>query len=225
MISLPLPIKMPWLVKKLYPLYLWDRSKKSAGKKVLYITFDDGPIPEITPWVLQTLADYNARASFFMIGDNVRKHPDIFEKVINAGHTIGNHTFNHLNATKTDTDTYISNINQAQQEIKQALKTIEGTEQATIKAPDFFRPPYGRLKSKQARYINKDFKIVLYDVLAYDWKEKIHPSRCAKNVIDNAETGSIILMHDSIKASKNLKICLPAILSHFTGLGYTFKAL
>lgn len=217
---------MPWVVKKLFPQYIWDKKDVVRGDKVIYLSFDDGPVPEITPWVLETLAAYNARATFFMIGDNVRKHQDLFIKVALAGHSIGNHTYNHLNGWKTETTIYLDNVNKAQEEMRQAFKrfTIATGENSTIE-PTLFRPPYGKLSRKQSKAVQKRFKIVLYDVLAYDWDSNTSAKTCTENVIHYSKPGSIVLFHDSIKAAQNLKKTLPEILEHFTALGYRFEAL
>lgn len=225
MISFPLPVKMPWIVKKMYPRYLWDKEKSAKQRKEIYLTFDDGPTPEITTWVLKTLKQYNAKASFFVIGDNVRKHPEILKETVHAGHTIGNHTQNHLNGKKTNDADFLLNVSKAQESILSVIKPTSNGNLDTTSSHKFFRPPYGMLSRKQGRQLQKEYTIVLYDVLAYDWDHSVSASTCAKNVISNAKPGSIVLLHDSLKAARNLKECLPRILSHYASLGYTFKAL
>jgi peptidoglycan/xylan/chitin deacetylase (PgdA/CDA1 family) len=218
---------MPSFIKWIYPEYLWDKKRECRGKRVLYLTFDDGPIPEVTPWVLDILEQYNAKATFFLIGDNIDKHPEIFQDVLRSGHRLGNHTYNHLNGRKTDTSFYMENIARTDKKIAESIQKM---------APEFlfeyknkgkiFRPPYGQLKKDQARLIRKEhYSIVLYDTLAYDWEQQINGEKCTKNVLNNAENGSIVLFHDSLKAFKNLKIALPKVLEHFSAQGYDFKAL
>lgn len=227
MISIPLPVKMPRLIKWLYPDYLWDKKRDCKGERVLYLTFDDGPIPEATPWVLESLERYNAKATFFLIGDNIDKHPEIFQDVLRSGHRLGNHTYNHLNGRKTDTSVYMENIARADQKIEENIKkTAPERYDDYKKERKLFRPPYGQLKKEQAKLIRKQhYDIVLYDTLAYDWELQINGEKCTKNVLNNAKNGSIVLFHDSLKAFKNLEVALPRVLEHFSALGYDFKAL
>jgi peptidoglycan/xylan/chitin deacetylase (PgdA/CDA1 family) len=204
------PAKTPKLIQRLFPKYIW---KKASLDKTLYLTFDDGPTPEITQWTLDTLAQYNAKATFFCIGENVTKYPDIFKSVAKAGHVIGNHTFNHLKGWDTNTDRYIDNTLQAQQVI----------------APNnngLFRPPFGKIKRSQAKQLlSKGYKIVMWSVLSYDWEVKVTQEQCLKNVIKHATSGSIVVFHDSVKASKNMQYTLPKVLDYFSKKGYTFKSL
>lgn len=227
MISIPLPVKMPRLIKWFYPNYLWDKKRDCKGKQVLYLTFDDGPIPKATPWVLETLKQYNAKATFFLIGDNINKHPEIFQDVLRNGHRLGNHTYNHLNGRKTETSVYMENIFKTDLKIEENIKKLAPELYSDYqKKEKIFRPPYGQLKRDQARLIRKEhYSIVLYDTLAYDWEQQINGGKCTKNVLNNAENGSIVLFHDSLKAFKNLKIALPQVLEHFSAQGYDFKAL
>ena len=200
----------------MYPRRIWDGGRE--GKNI-YLSFDDGPIPEVTPWVLQQLKHYDARATFFCIGDNVEKHPGIFRNVIAEGHTVGNHTFNHLNGWKTSSEEYLLNTLKAQQ---QMLQHAPGY--AFKKA--FFRPPYGKIKNKQARQLcDEGFKIVMWDIVSEDYNNKISPEKCLQNVLKNAVSGSLIVFHDSLKAEENMKYTLPRVLEHYSSLGYSFKAL
>lgn len=212
--NIDLPVKTPKILKRLYSGYIWDQYDNEDPKK-LYLTFDDGPIPEVTPWVLETLGMYNAKASFFCIGENIEKHPDIFDQLLKSGNSIGNHTYNHLKGWNTPNEEYLSNFE----------KTEVLLEEAGIYTK-LFRPPYGKIKRKQAKpLLKKGHKIIMYDVIAYDWDTNTSPQESASNIIDNAQSGSIIVFHDSLKAEKNLRHALPEVLAHFTRLGYEFAAL
>ena len=180
-----------------------------AGKDTIYLTFDDGPIPEVTPWVLDTLAKYNAKATFFCVGDNVRKYPEIYTKVIEAGHAVGNHTLNHLSGWSTENISYFHNIRHCARIVNSGL----------------FRPPYGKLRPSQVQFLQRHYQIVMWDVLSADFDNEITPEDCFQNVIQHAGQGSIIVFHDSLKAETNLRYALPLVLDHFSKLGYTFSAL
>ncbi|MCC4211605.1 polysaccharide deacetylase family protein [Leeuwenhoekiella parthenopeia] len=212
--KIDLPVKTPKWLKRLYPGYVWDQ-KDNPETKRLYLTFDDGPIPEVTPWVLETLKSYNAKATFFCIGENITKHPEIFEQLLKSGNSIGNHTFNHLKGWSTKEDVYLQNT----------TKTEALLEQAGIHNK-LFRPPYGKIKRGQAKRLKKlGHQIIMYDAIAYDWDATISPEQCALNIINNAEPGSILVFHDSLKAEKNMKAALTRVLEHFSSLGYTFAPL
>lgn len=202
------PAKAPKLVKGIFSNYIWDMPL--FPKKTLYITFDDGPNPEITPWVLQTLSRFNAKATFFCIGDNVRKYPDVFKATTTAGHAIGNHTYNHLKGWKTDTNTYINNVKEA----------------ASLIPSNLFRPPYGRIKAKQAKLLREQgYHIIMWSIISFDWEQGLNKEDCLNNVIKHAKDGDIIVFHDSIKAAKNMTFALPKVLEHFSTQGFVFKAL
>ncbi len=212
--NIDLPVKTPKFLKRLYSGYIWDQYDNSDSKKI-YLTFDDGPIPEVTPWVLEILEMHNAKATFFCIGENIERHPDVFDQLRNSGHSIGNHTYNHLKGWSTPTDMYLDNLQ----------KTEVLLQEAGIYTK-LFRPPYGKIKRKQARpLLKKGYKIVMYDVIAYDWDADTSPQESASNIINHAQSGSIIVFHDSLKAEKNLRFALPEVLAHFTRLGYEFDAL
>ena len=198
--------KTPAFVQFLMPRYTWRVPTK---EKIIFLTFDDGPIPELTPWVLDTLEAHAAKATFFCVGDNVLKHPNIFHRVLNEGHAVGNHTFHHLNGWKTDTGSYLQNVAQCAELIKSPL----------------FRPPYGRLTIAQKRLLRKDFRIIMWDVLSGDYSSKISPEQCLHNVLKNTKPGSIIVLHDNLKAERNLRFVLPRVLAHFGSLGYRFEGL
>lgn len=206
------PVKTPSVVKKMFPKYIWDIP---TTEPILYLTFDDGPTPEITEWVLEQLNKYNAKATFFCIGNNVKKHSKIFKQILKNDHSIGNHTHNHLKGWKTQTTTYVKNI-----ETAKSLLNEHNCE------TNLFRPPYGRIKPKQANYlISKGYNIVMWDVLSFDWDANVTHEKCLDNVMKNTQKGSIIVFHDSLKASNNLKLVLPKVLEYYSKKGYSFKAL
>ncbi|GAA4800349.1 polysaccharide deacetylase family protein [Litoribaculum gwangyangense] len=216
------PIKTPIVAKKLFPNYVWDIP---ANDKVIYLTFDDGPTPEITNWTLKTLKAYKAKATFFCIGDNIEKHPDIFYNVLNDGHTIGNHTQNHIKGWKTKTKDYLNNITEAKKVIDSHKEKFSiANRQSTIN--NLFRPPYGQISPKQGKtLISLGYKIIMWDVLSFDWDKSITPELCLNNVTSKAKNGSIVVFHDSIKASKNMQYALPKVLDYFNGKGFQFKSL
>jgi len=217
--------KYPAILKLLYP----GRLSKLNTKKAIYLTFDDGPIPEVTPWVLDLLAKYNAKATFFCIGDNVQKHPDIFEQIQAEGHCIGNHTHHHLNGWKTPTSEYIDNVNLAESVLRRQTPDIETrTNKSELQSPYYklFRPPYGKIKNAQAKQLrNQGFKIVVWDVISGDYNQEFSAEECFKNVTKNATAGSTIVFHDSKKAFKNLKVILPQILDFYKEKGWEFRSL
>jgi peptidoglycan-N-acetylglucosamine deacetylase len=197
--------KTPQIVKRLFPAFFWQ---DDTVEKVLYLTFDDGPIPEITPWVLEQLAAFDAKATFFCVGDNVQKHPDIFAQVVAAGHTVGNHTMHHRNGWNTDYASYLHDV--------AACREFVGT--------NWFRPPYGRITPGQSQALRAlDYRIVMWDVLSGDFDPKLDPEDCLQEVIGASEAGSIIVFHDSVKSFDRLKVALPGVLSHFKDLGYRFE--
>ena len=203
-------IKTPFLLRALYPNCVW---KKPTNEKRIYLSFDDGPHPIATPFVLEQLDKYNAKASFFCIGKNVAEHPAIYEQIIAKGHTVGNHTQHHVNGWHTEDDLYLQNIAQASTPIQS----------------NFFRPPYGRIKRSQIRKIRAEKslpqEIIMWDVLSADFDEKITGEQCANYVIKNSVPGSIIVFHDSAKAWDRLHIALPLVLHYFSRLGYRFEAI
>lgn len=201
------PVKTPLFVEKIFPNYHW---KIKTDSKELFLTFDDGPTPEVTQWTLEMLEKYNAKATFFCIGKNVESYPNIYKSILNKGHTVGNHTYNHLKGWKISHDDYIIDTNKASTYIKSAL----------------FRPPYGKLTPKQGKtLISKGYKIIMWDVLSIDWDNTISKETCLENVISKSKPGSIIVFHDSLKAAKNMKYTLPKVLDHFSDAGYNFRAL
>lgn len=216
-----IPAKIPKLITKWYSDYVWNINTKD---KVIYLTFDDGPTPEVTDWTLNVLDKYNAKATFFCIGENVKKFPEIFHRVLNKGHRIGNHTYNHLDGWKTNFDTYIDNTQKAFEVIDSELKN--NSKRSTLNAQLCFRPPFGKIKSKQAKALmQKGYQIIMWDVVTMDWMLDINKERCLKNAIKNTVSGSIVVFHDSVKAFKNLEYALPKTLEYFSKRGYEFKQI
>ncbi len=197
---------MPKVVTKAFPSLIWRLPEE---EKILYLTFDDGPIPETTPWILSVLKDFDAKATFFCVGDNVNKYTYLYDKLLENGHSVGNHTFNHLNGWKTEPDIYTQNIKKAEKYIHSNL----------------FRPPHGLIRNTQYQSIRDDYKVIMWDVLSMDYDKKISQEQCLKNVTNNAKPGSIVVFHDSIKAWDNLEFALPKTLKHFSDLGYQFAAI
>lgn len=206
-------VKTHRFIKKMFSSFVWDVPGRA---KTVYLTFDDGPIPQITPWVLQVLKQHNIKATFFCIGDNIKKYPETFKQVVNDGHIIGNHTFNHLNGWNTNNDTYLANFEQCENAILSGYG----------KDVKLFRPPYGKIKTAQAKAIKKlGYKIIMWDVLSADFDQTITPQQCLQNVINNTTPGSIIIFHDSIKASDNLRYALPQAVAYLKDMGYSFEVL
>ena len=202
-------IKTPWLLKKLYPGCTW---KINTAEKIIYLTFDDGPHPEATPFVLSMLAEFGAKATFFCIGKNVVDYPDIYSRTISDGHRIGNHTHNHLNGWKVSDKEYFANILQAGKHIDSRL----------------FRPPYGKISAFQIRHLKSgllNYQVVMWDVLSGDFDIRLSPEQCTFNVTRNAGNGSIVVFHDSGKAFNSLKIALPGCLEYFTNKGFRFETI
>lgn len=191
-----------------------------AEAKELYLTFDDGPVPGPTEFVLEELKKRNLAATFFCIGDNVRKYPAIFQKIIEAGHSIGNHTFNHLSGWKTSTTDYLKNIRACDEQMVQSFSAYrEGNDKRNL-----FRPPYGRITRSQVRSL-KEYKIVMWDVLTHDYAKSLSSDQCLRGSIGATRPGSIIVFHDSVKAEKNMTYVLPRYIDHFLSEGYVFKSL
>lgn len=204
-------IKIPWWVKRLFPKYTWSMP---PGSKTIYLTFDDGPHPEITPFVIEELKKYDAKATFFLIGDNVQRYPGIVQTIIASGHSIGNHTQHHMNGWKTTSEIYLNDVTEA-------AKCIDS---------DLFRPPYGRIKKEQAKGIanalgNSNARIIMWDVLSADFDKEITKETCLDNVLRHATDGSIVVFHDSEKAFPHLSYVLPKALEVWRVKGYRFERL
>lgn len=195
-------------MKWIYPAYTW---RMPAGQKKIYLSFDDGPHPEATPFVLDTLQQYQAKASFFCIGKNVADHPGLYKRILLEGHAVGNHTQNHLNGWKTNDARYLSNIKDASQYIDSKL----------------FRPPYGRITRFQAKQVQErlGLRVVMWSVLSGDFDTALEPGRCSELVQKNAGDGSIIVFHDSEKAMPRLTYALPKVLEYFSARGFNFDKI
>lgn len=189
-----------------YPLLTWQIK---TDEKVIYLTFDDGPHETATSFVLNILKKHNAKATFFCIGKNVQLHPEIYERIINEGHSVGNHTFNHLNGWKVNDENYLSDIKNASAVIQSKL----------------FRPPYGRIKKSQVKILQPNYNIIMWSVLSGDFDVNLSPQKCLNNVIKNTAKGSIVVFHDSAKAMERLAFALPKTLEYFSEKGYVFKSI
>lgn len=201
-------VKTNYFVKKIFPNYVWDIPN---NENKVFLTFDDGPIPEITEWTLEQLKKYDAKATFFCIGNNIEKHPDIFNNIITQGHALGNHTSNHLNGWKNSTEDYIENVKLCQSQITNPKSQIL----------NLFRPPYGKIKPSQSRILRKlGYKIIMWDILSYDFDQTITPEKCLDNVLKNVVNGSIIVFHDNVKSEQNLKFALPKTLAFLKEKGF-----
>ena len=197
-------VKTPSIAKYLYPSLVW---KKNTEQKKIWITFDDGPDKKVTPFLVNLLGKFNIKATFFIIGKQAKKHPELVKLIINNGHKIGNHSFSHLNGYSTKNNKYL-------QDIEQAKKHINS---------DIFRPPFGKITPFQIKNLKKDFKIIMWDIMSWDFKENISSDKILRNVMDNVESGSIILFHNNLKSYNNLKKTLEIILEKLKEQEYQFS--
>lgn len=210
-------IKTNTFIKKIFSNYVWDIPNT---ENKIYLTFDDGPTADVTEWVLEELKKKQAKATFFCIGKNIQNNPDLFKRVVNDGHAIGNHTFNHLKGWNTSTDDYLENIALCNAEIDNLDAAICNLQSK------LFRPPYGKIKTSQSKELRKlGYKIIMWDVLSADFDQTITPEKCLENVLQNAVSGSIIIFHDSVKAYKNLEYVLPQSLKVLKERGFTFDTI
>lgn len=198
----------PLLYRLLFPEAIW-RLVRRGGKPVVYLTFDDGPIPETTPWVLDTLDKYGVKATFFMVGDNVKRHPELLEEIKRRGHSYGNHTMHHLQGMKVKAVRYVRDVSEAAKLIDSPL----------------FRPPHGLLRWKQASILKRHYNIVMYDLVTRDYSKKMTPEKVLANVKRYARNGSIIVFHDSLKAEKNMKWALPRAIEWLKEQGFEFRVM
>lgn len=196
----------PKIVRALYPEAIW---RMDPNEKAVYLTFDDGPVPEITPWVLDLLDAYHIKSTFFMVGDNIRKHPDTFRMVVERGHRIGNHTFNHIRGFEFLTKSYLENTDKA----NETMKT------------DLFRPPHGHMRWGQYHALKKYYKIIMWDLVTRDYSKRVNGEQVFEIVKRYARNGSIITFHDSIKAEKSMKYALPRSIEWLKAQEYAFKCL
>jgi len=188
----------------LYPRALW---RMDPNERAVYLTFDDGPIPEVTPWVLDVLRQYGVKATFFMVGDNVRKHPDIFQMVVADGHRLGNHTFNHLGSMKHTLRTYLDNIAQAD----------------SLLHTDLFRPPHGWMRHSAYAVVSRKYRVVMWDLVTRDYSKRLNGRDVLLNVRRYARPGSIITFHDSLKSHDKILYALPRAIEWLQSQGYAFK--
>jgi len=199
--------KTPKLLQAIYPKLIWKTAES------IQLTFDDGPIPEVTEFVLDTLAKFNLKATFFCIGDNVRKYPEVFLKAIEEGHKIGNHSMHHLNGWKTSTSAYVKDVYDCQQEIEKLYHSKK----------KLFRPPYGRITRAQIEELIPHYEIMMWGTLSQDYDKNISPEKCLKGTLKATRSNSIVLFHDSLKAKKNMSYILPKYLESLLNEGYTFE--
>lgn len=201
-----LRVHFPRWITRMFPSAIWYLPKT---EKTLYLTFDDGPIPEVTPQVLEILDAYDIKATFFCVGDNVTKYPELYQEVLKKGHSVGNHTHNHIQGLKTSNHKYLRNIETAGKYIKSNL----------------FRPPHGSLKRMQYHSVIRKYKLIMWDVISCDYDPRLTPDQCFSNVIDFVRNGSIITFHDSIKAKKNVLETLPRCIDYLLNEGYKFEKI
>lgn len=202
-----IPARIPFWIKWMYPSFIWQMP---SNENALYLTFDDGPHPTITPVVLDLLADFNAKATFFCIGDRVKRYPDIMKRIVAEGHSIGNHTQHHVNGWKSSVSAY-------QDEVQQAASMIPS---------NLFRPPYGRIKRKQAKLLeNEGYKIIMWTILSADYDHSLNKEECASRVTSHIDKGNIYLFHDSDKGEERMLHALPILLKLATAKGFLFKRI
>ena len=198
------PVKTPRIVKWPYPELFWHLD---TSEKRVVLTFDDGPVPGVTDFVLDQLKTFRARALFFVVGSNAEKQSALLKRITDEGHLIGNHTYNHISGWKSDDAAYFENIALCEEVVESV----------------YFRPPYGRIRKSQIRKIKEQYSIVMWDVLSGDFDKTLSGDQCARNVIDNVQPGSVIVFHDSLKAWKRLKTALPLVLQNLSDQGYVFN--
>jgi len=204
----PYLVKMPRWITRIYPDLIWHFP---TSPNSVYLTFDDGPTPEITPFVLAQLARFNAKATFFCIGKNMVEHPSLFAQIQAEGHSIGNHTYTHVNGKKTSMHAYLEEVKKTK---------------ALMPNSALFRPPYGRITRSQTKALNaQGHQIIMWSVLSADFDPKVAPDTCYTNVVNNTKGGDIIVFHDSVKAAKNLRITLPKVLTYLNDKGFQFDAI
>ncbi|TGD57303.1 polysaccharide deacetylase family protein [Flavobacterium humi] len=213
-------IKTPGIIKRLFSNQVWD-IPNTCNK--IYLTFDDGPTPEATQWILDTLKENGVLATFFCIGHNIEKHPEIFDKIIAEGHAIGNHTFNHLQGWKTRTKDYLENIARCEERISAKISPANGN---STQREKLFRPPYGKIKPAQSRKLQGlGYKIIMWDVLTADFDRNVSPEKCLENATQKVTPGSIIVFHDSIKTFKNTRYALPETIKMLKEKGFVFDVI
>jgi len=209
--------KTPVYIQKLFPKNIW---RKETDQKTLYLSFDDGPTPEVTDWVLKNLQKYNAKATFFCLGKNIENHTELAQKLLQSPHRIANHSYAHPNGWLTKTTSYCNDIQKAQKIIEYLQENLKA------KQEKIFRPPYGKISFLQAKNLRKKgFKVVLWEVLSGDFDKKLSPQKSLQKVLKNTRSGSIIVFHDSKKAFKTLEYVLPKALAYWSKKGYIFETI
>lgn len=198
-------IRPPKFIRKLFPYLVWDIEDENG----VYITFDDGPTPEGTEWILETLKEYDAKATFFVLGKNVELYPDIYAKILAEGHAVGNHTYSHLRGTKVSLERYIEDVDVA----------------ANLIESNLFRSPYARATLSQLRHLARRYKIVMWSIISRDYDRKITKEQCLQEALPHIRPGSIILFHDSEKTFENMSYALPKTLERVKELGLKCKAI
>jgi len=199
-------INPPKFLKKLFPSFIWSIDNEKDG---VYLTFDDGPRPEVTPWILDQLDRHNAKATFFCIGKNVEMFPELYNEILKRGHAVGNHSYSHVKGWGMDTGLYVRDIDTASDLIHSNL----------------FRPPYARIGPNQASVLSERYKIVMWNVVSRDYSRRVSEKQCVKNVLPHLKPGAIIVFHDSIKSSRNLWHTLPVVLDEIDFRGYKCKKI
>ncbi len=199
-------IKVPKLIRNIYPSFIWNFPDEKEG---LFLTFDDGPRPEVTPWVLDKLDEFGAKATFFCIGKNVELFPSLFDEIVRRGHSVGNHSYSHVKGWGMDTGAYLRDIDIANDMIKSNL----------------FRPPYARIGPNQAKMLSERYRIIMWNILSRDYNRNLSGRACARNVIPYLDPGSIVVFHDSVKCAKNLWVALPAVLEAIRDKGLMCKRI
>lgn len=201
-----------WIIRTLFPNYTW---RKDPHLKKVYLTFDDGPTPAVTPWVIDQLNQFDATAAFFCIGQNIDANPEIFDQLIKSNHLIGNHTDDHCNGWKTSNDHYIESVKKCSEKIRSKVNSLS-----------HFRPPYGKITAKQADQVRSiGYSVVMWEIISGDYDTALSPEKCLENVLYKIRPGSIIVFHDSVKAFANLEYVLPRTLQFLKDNGYEFGAL
>jgi peptidoglycan/xylan/chitin deacetylase (PgdA/CDA1 family) len=202
-------VRTPILLMKVFPELIWRfKDKEKENSNHVYLTFDDGPTPGVTTWVLDQLRQFEAQGTFFCLGKNVEKNPDLYKKIVEEGHAVGNHTYSHLKGWQMNNTEYFNDIDLADNFIRSNL----------------FRPPYGKFTASQIRYLSDNYQIVMWDVLSQDYSQNTSPDKVLSNVLDNVRGGSIVVFHDSVKAEPNLMYALPRVLESLSGK-YEFRKI
>ncbi len=213
-------VRPPYFLRKLYPKVIW---RMNPIQKKIYLTFDDGPVPGLTSWVLDILKQHSIQATFFCVGENIVKHPDLFQRILDEKHSVGNHTYHHLNGWNTNTNKYICDIELCNQVIKKSLLASSSSERVGERY--LFRPPYGRAKKSQISNLAPQYSIIMWDVLSGDYHKTTSPEKCLNNVTRATRNGSIIIFHDSYKAQKNIEYALPRFIEYSKSKGFEFGVL